>query len=162
MAKIEQYAAKLELNRSYSGGTCYLTARITFVRPSGSPVRSYDGFDDSDLQNVFTSGQTDNGDKRFYFYGYELEYDGGHHFTLDVAQHAAKVLARIQKRLEKLNAEFGRAENFAEFAVRLCYACGVTLYLRKNDTYVKGYITDLGTLRDDITSALREFEADNK
>ena len=162
MPKIEQYAAKLEIHPSFSGGTRYLVARVSFIRPNGSPVRSYDGFDNSDLEKVFTSGQADNGDKKPYFYGYAAEYFATNQLTLDVAQDAARILAKIDKRLKKLDVEFGRAENFAEFAVRLCNACGVSLYLRKNDTYAKGYITDLGTLREDIASALREFEVDNK
>jgi hypothetical protein len=115
---------------SYSDDVRFLRFRAYPVRVSDSDgIRNFSSgsYDHSPLADLVISAQVDSSDP-MRPYGFEVGYRNLYSLNLREAEANVKLLRKLDKGLEKLNAEFGYADSYAMFVARVGKVLGVKLY----------------------------------
>jgi len=131
----------------------YLIVNVWFVDDDGRSLsRSDEG---GEYRDVIARAQADPESTSLYGFDCEravvrLNYN---EYDADELREIASTLAKIDRKLAKLNERFGYAYNFSDFALRLCDAVGAQGWIDDN-----GRKLPLSELKDKIERVFREYK----
>ena len=155
------------LKTETDGDFFHVRAAVSYLDEAGE-LKSYKGPDERKFDGLTVSCQAGGISAtagELEPYAFSVEYRNLYSLDLAKAESAVKVLRKISKGLDKLNAKYGRADRFGAFVLRVADVLGIDSFVFNKSESPNGWdirVIDAEAAEYWINAAAREWKTETE